>query len=145
MRKAMAAVLFLAVLPACSKAPDGPSASGEVPAAEGAELREGDAVPLSDGGHFSWKFSERPKLGVVIVNLQAFGADGKPDTGYELVGEYGMPSMRHHDSGPRPFILNKKGHYLFPVEFSMPGEWEIVIRVSRDGKHLYEGSKLLTI
>lgn len=123
-------------------APPPPAAAGPAGAAA---LAEGESIPLPDGGRFSWKFSEKPKLGVAIVNLQAYGPGGEPDTSYGLVGEYGMPTMRYHDSGPKPFILSKKGHYLLPVEFTMPGEWEIVIRVSRDGKEIYEGRKLLTI
>ncbi len=145
MKAILTAAVFLVSFSACSKGPEA-GASGKAGVTAGAqELREGADIPLSDGGRFSWKFSEKPKLGVIIVNLQAFGPDGKPDTGYTLQGEYGMPSMRYHDSGPKPFILNKKGHYLFPVEFSMAGEWEIVVRVSREGKPLYEGRKLLTI
>ncbi len=145
MKRILAAAVFFAALSACSKTSDTGVAVNTEGTTEVPELREGADIPLSDGGRFSWKFSEKPKLGVIIVNLQAFGPDGKPDTGYALEGEYGMPSMPYHDSGPRPFILNRKGHYLFPVEFSMAGEWEIVVRVSRDGKALYEGRKLLTI
>lgn len=142
MRKMIVAAMFVPALLACSKGTDA-DIPGDAAAAD--VLQEGKNISLSDGGHFSWKFSEKPKLGVIIVNLQAFGPDGKPDTGYELVGEYGMPSMRYHDSGPKPFILNKKGHYLFPVEFSMPGEWKIKMRVSKAGEVIYEGSTLLTI
>ncbi|HBE89050.1 MAG TPA: hypothetical protein DDW67_07930 [Elusimicrobia bacterium] len=147
MKKVLIGMTLLPVLFACSKGPGQPPSEGDLrsgPAAA-AVLEEGEKTALPDGGYFTWKFSEKPKLGVIIINLQAFGPDGKPDTAYGLVGEFGMPSMKYHDSGPKPFILSRKGHYLLPVEFSMAGEWEIVIRVSREGKEIYEGRKLLTI
>jgi len=131
-------VLFLA---ACGgKEVPPPAASG--PAVLAAE---GEKIPLPDGGWFTWQFAEKAKLGTPIAKVQVFGKDGAQAAACEVIGEYGMPSMRYHDSGPVKFQLNKKGDYLLPVNLVMPGEWELKIKVLKGAEKLYEGAILFTI
>ena len=44
-----------------------------------------------------------------------------------------------HSMGDRPFKLSDKGVYLMPVGIVMPGEWEVVISVVKEGKVVYAG------
>ncbi len=131
-----------ALMAACGgKEAPAPQAAG----APGALAAEEAKNPLPGGGWFTWRFAEKPKLGTPIAKVQVFDKAGAPVTAYEVVGEYGMPSMRYHDSGPVKFQLNKKGDYLLPVNIVMAGEWELKIRVMNGKEKLYEGSVLFTI
>lgn len=105
----------------------------------------GEKNPLPDGGWFTWQFAEKPKLGTMIVKVQVFDKTGARIQSAEVVGEYGMPSMRYHDSGPVKFQLSKKGDYLLPVEVVMPGEWELLIRVKQDEQEIYAGKVIFNI
>jgi len=145
---------MLSPLLACTKPsvqPDLDSAaqSGETanPAAPGpAQLAtEGERNTLPDGSWFTWKFTEKPKLGTIIVKVQTFGKDGTRETLSEVIGEFGMPSMRAHDSGQVKFQTNKKGDYLLPVNIVMVGEWELVIKVRKDKNEVHAARVLFTL
>lgn len=100
---------------------------------------EGDKNALPDGAWFVWKFDKKPQLGTVVAVVRIFDKDGGRVTSCEVTGESGMPSMRYHDTGKVKFRLNKKGDYLLPVDVVMAGEWELVIRVMKDGKEIFAG------
>lgn len=101
---------------------------------------EGKHNPLPAGGYFTWRFDKKPQIGGLIVILQAYSKEGEKESPYEISGEYGMPGMNAHDSGPVPFQMNKKGDYLLPVEIVMPGPWQITLRIKRDGKQILVGT-----
>jgi len=113
----------------------GPATPAEPAALEG----EGKKNLLPDGRWFTWKFDKKPRLGTVIMKVRIYSGDNAQETGYEVSGDAGMPSMRHHDTGPVKFQLNKKGDYLLPVDVVMPGEWSVVIRIKRSGKEIFAG------
>ena len=100
---------------------------------------EGKKNELPGGGWFVWKFDKKPQLGTAIIKVQAYSRDRKKDSAYEITGEYGMPAMRDHDTGPVKFQLNKKDDYLLPVNVVMPGEWEIVIRIKKGSREIFAG------
>lgn len=101
----------------------------------------GKKVPLGSGGYLIYGFDKKPKMGTVILKVEAFAPDGKRDTSLEVLGDSGMPSMRGaHETGDQPFKLSKKGDYLLPVDIVMPGDWEVRLTVRKDGKVLLRGS-----
>ncbi|OGS53338.1 MAG: hypothetical protein A3J79_04050 [Elusimicrobia bacterium RIFOXYB2_FULL_62_6] len=118
--------------------------SATVPLTIPALPAEGVKENLQGGGWFTWKFAEKPKLGSVIVKVQAFNKDGSRNTACEIIGETGMPSMRAHDLSTG-FVKNKKGDYLMPFDLVMPGEWQVVIRIKEGGKEIYAGQVLFNI
>ena len=126
-----------------SPAPAPASASKAVQPADLAEAGKNNMLP--SGGWFTWKFDKKPKLGTLIVIVQAYSKDGKRDTSYEITGESGMPSMHYHDSGKVKFQKNKKGDYLLPMNVVMTGEWRIVLRVKKAKKEIYAGQILFSI
>ncbi|OGR64851.1 MAG: hypothetical protein A2X31_12015 [Elusimicrobia bacterium GWB2_63_22] len=130
--------------PAANPAPQ-PQAAAPAVAGPGLLAPAEEKISLPDGGWFTWRFAEKPKLGTAILKVQAFDKSGARVNAYELIGEYGMPSMRYHDSGPVKFQLNKKGDYLLPVNIVMAGEWEVLISVKSDKETLYAGKLLFTI
>jgi hypothetical protein len=101
----------------------------------------GKKVPLGNGSYLIYAFDKKPKMGTVILKVEAYASDGKRDTSLEILGDSGMPSMRGaHETGDQPFKLSKKGDYLLPVNIVMPGDWEIRLTVKKDGKVIFRGS-----
>ncbi len=114
-------------------------------ASQGTLAAQDERMALPDGGWFTWRFAEKPKLGTPIARVQVFDKSGAQAAAYDVIGEYGMPSMRYHDSGPVKFQVNKKGDYLLPVNIVMAGEWELKIRIMKGTEKLYEGAVFFTI
>lgn len=144
------AALLLAVLGGCGgqdspQAPSGQRPPAAVQAGPSELAPAGEKNSLPDGGWFTWQFAEKPALGTDIVKVQAFDKTGARAALYEVIGEFGMPSMRDHDSGPVGFQLNRKGDYLLPVNIVMTGEWELTIRVKSSQKEIYAGKVRFTV
>ncbi len=91
--------------------------------------------------YFTYKFSEKPKMGTVILVIQVFNKNGDKLAPYLIKGRSDMPSMKGaHDSGDQEFKLNKRNDYLLPVNIVMPGDWEVRLTLLKDGKPLFYGS-----
>ena len=101
----------------------------------------GKKVPIGNGAYLLYGFDKKPKMGTVIMKVEVYTPDGKPDTSLEVLGDSGMPSMRGaHETGDQPFKLSPKGEYLLPVNIVMPGDWEIRLTIKKDGKVIFRGS-----
>jgi hypothetical protein len=100
----------------------------------------GKKVPIGNGYYLIYGFDKKPKMGMVIMKVEVFTGEGKKDTTFELKADAGMPSMGGaHETGDKPFKLSNKGDYLLPVNIVMPGDWEVRITVSKEGKIIYRG------
>ena len=103
--------------------------------------KTGKKYELGDGNYVVYDFSERPKMGTVILKIQVFNKKGEQITPYTIKGRSDMPSMRGaHDSGDVEFKLNRRNDYLMPVNIVMPGDWEVRVTFFKDGKPVYYGS-----
>jgi len=101
----------------------------------------GKKVSVGSDYYLIYGFDKKPKLGTVIVKVEIFTKDGKKDTSFEVKADAGMPSMKGaHDTGERLLKLSKKGDYLGPIDIVMPGDWEIRLTVSKEGKVIFRGS-----
>lgn len=128
-------------------------ASSDAPAQSATEEAEfklipgpGKRVALDGGLHFTCEFSEKPKMGMIILKIQVFDAKKKKVAPLAVTGRSDMPSMRGaHDSGEQEFKLNKKNDYLLPVNVVMPGEWEVRLTFLRDGKAVFRGRLLFHV
>ena len=101
----------------------------------------GKKVPIGNGGYLIYGFDKKPKMGTVIMKVEAYTTDGKRDTSLEILGDSGMPSMRGaHETGDQPFKLSRKGEYLLPVNIVMPGDWEVRLTIKKGGKVIFRGS-----
>ena len=95
---------------------------------------------IDDRAYFIYKFTTPPRMGTVILKVQAFDKSGKKNTSFFIQAEYGMPSMPGaHDSGRHDLSLNKAGNYLLPLNLVMPGEWELQLRIFKDGQEVFRG------
>jgi hypothetical protein len=100
----------------------------------------GKKVSIGNGYYLTYGFDKKPKMGMVIMKVEVFTGEGKKDTTFELKADAGMPSMGGaHETGDKPFKLSNKGDYLLPVNIVMPGDWEVRITVSKEGKIIYRG------
>jgi hypothetical protein len=100
----------------------------------------GKKVAIGNDSYIIYGFDKKPKLGTVIMKVEVFTKDGKKDTSLDVTADAGMPSMRGaHETGDRPFTLSKKGDYLLPINIVMPGDWEIRLTISRNGKVVFRG------
>jgi hypothetical protein len=84
-------------------------------------------------------------MGPAVLKVQLLAKDGKKAQDWEVIGRTGMPSMSGAHDAEADFQLNKKGDYLLPVNFVMPGEWEVKMTFKRDGKIQYLGSFRLNV
>lgn len=107
----------------------------------GALPAAGTRISLADGGALVYEFDHQPKLGTAILKVTAFDPAGKPSTAYRVELKSGMPEMRGaHDTEWTPMQVNDKGLYLAPLDFVMPGGWEINLRVSAAEKEVLNGA-----
>ena len=104
------------------------------------ELTLGKKHWIGESHYVICRFDKKPQLGTAILKIQIFTKDGRQDTSFEVRGEADMPAMRgSHRTGEQPVKMNKKGDYLFPIPVVMPGEWEAVLQLYRDKKHVMTG------
>lgn len=97
--------------------------------------------PINDDYYFKYEFSEKPKIGMVILKIQVFDKKNDQVVPYKATGRSDMPSMRGaHDSGDVEFKVNKVNNYLLPINVVMPGDWEIRIVFSLNDKPVFHGS-----
>ncbi|MHB8054746.1 MAG: hypothetical protein ACYDH3_05820 [Candidatus Aminicenantales bacterium] len=101
----------------------------------------GKKCPINDDYYFKYEFSEKPKMGMVILKIQVFDRDKNQVVPFEAVGRADMPEMRGtHDSGDVEFKVNKVNNYLLPVNVVMPGEWEIKVVFLLNDKAVFHGN-----
>jgi hypothetical protein len=141
----MAAIICVFILAVAAMA--GPAASSR-PApslqAQSDEYKElpppGKKCRLDDNFYFTYEFSEKPKMGTVILKVQVFDQAGQKNASFVVTGRYDMPTMNGaHDSGEQEFKLNKKNDYLLPVTVVMRGEWEVKLTFVKDGTPVFRG------
>lgn len=95
--------------------------------------------------YFTYNFDKKPKMGPAVLKVQMFAKGGKRENGWEIIGKSGMPSMGGAHDAEAAFKQNKKGDYLLPVNFVMPGEWEIKLTFKKGGKIVYLGNFKLNV
>jgi len=82
------------------------------------------AEPDLDGVAFTHAFAEPPKVGDIVLKLST---DDPRKSSLKAFAAYDMPSMRGAHATKVQFRLNKKGDFVIPIHFAMPGDWEIVV------------------
>jgi len=109
-------------------------------------VAEGKKCVINENYHFIYKLDKRPKMGTSILRVELFNKQGKRDTSWKIVGNFGMPSMSGaHDSGDMFFKLNQKGIYLLPINIVMPGQWEVKLKFIQNEKIVYRGNFKLSV
>jgi hypothetical protein len=122
------------------KAAEAGAGAGQAPVFA-AMPQPGKKVLIGNGAYLIYGFDKKPKMGTVIMKVEAYTPDGKRDTSLEVLADSGMPSMKGaHETGDLPFKLSKKGDYLLPVNIVMPGDWEIRLTIKKGGKVVFRGS-----
>ena len=105
----------------------------------------GKKVWIGQNYYFIYKFDKKPKMGTSILKVVLFDKKNKQVKDWEVVGKSGMPSMGGAHDAEAVFKLNKKGDYLLPVNFVMPGEWEVRLTFKKGGNAVYLGAFKLNV
>ncbi|MDR2842901.1 MAG: FixH family protein [Spirochaetaceae bacterium] len=101
---------------------------------------------INDSYSFKAEFSKKPKMGESILKVTLWDKDGKQVTDLELIGSYDMNSMAgQHSMAPKTVLTSKQGYYLFPVNFTMKGKWEITLVFKQADKELYTATIQVSI
>ncbi len=94
------------------------------------------AVQLPDSKYFKYSFAQKPKLGVSILKVNVYDKKNRLSDDFDVYINADMPSMRGaHAMDDLKMKANKKGELLAPVNFVMPGVWEVTLKFYKDGKH----------
>jgi len=105
----------------------------------------GKKVGIGQDFYFIYKFDKKPKMGTSILKVLLYDKKNKQVNDWVVVGKSGMPSMGGAHDAELAFKLNKKGDYLLPVNFVMPGEWEVKLTFKKGGNVLYLGAFKLNV
>jgi nitrous oxide reductase accessory protein NosL len=107
--------------------------------------KPGKKIPIDQDRYFIFSFDRKPSMDTAILKVEVYTKDDRKDTSLEVRGNADMPSMKCQSGRPdRSFKLSKKGDYLLPFTFGMPGDWEVYLTFLRGdtaifrGKHAFE-------
>ncbi len=101
----------------------------------------GKKCQIDEGFYFTYDFSEKPKLGTIVLIVKVYDKSKAQVAPFTIMGRSDMPAMQGaHDSGEVEFKLNKVQDYLLPISVAMPGEWEVKLTILKDGKAIFHGS-----
>lgn len=100
----------------------------------------GQKVQIGSDNYLIFGLDKKPKMGTIIMKIQAYNSRGEKDTSLAITADSWMPSMPSMRGGHSVFMLSKKGEYLTPVDITMPGDWEIKLTIVKDGKVIFRGS-----
>lgn len=111
-------------------------------------LRENTKIKIDERHSFTFHFPEKPKVGTTILKISVFDQDERKMNDLHISAFYHMPempSMKNSDSESPDFMLNKKNDYLFPINASMTGDWEVEIIFKENLHEIYRGKILFSI
>lgn len=100
----------------------------------------GKAYKLNNEYSVKYRWQSKPKLGTKLLIVELRSKDGKLSNALNISLNAYMPSMKGaHDTGHNPFKLNKNKAYVMPVNFVMPGEWELELKFNQGKSNIYTG------
>jgi hypothetical protein len=127
---------------AAARAAERPHVAGHVESGPAfiALPKPGRKIPLGAEHYVVFSFSKKPAMETIIVKVEIFTNDDRRDTSFVVKGDADMPSMKGaHARGDQDFKRSKKGDYLLPITFVMPGDWEVYFTFLKDGAVLFRG------
>lgn len=97
-------------------------------------------IKLDANHYFTYNFAKKPKLGTAILEVKVYGKNKKLSKDFEVFAASDMPSMKGaHATGDVKLKTNKKGVLLVPINFVMPGVWQIDLKFMNNGKKVLDG------
>jgi hypothetical protein len=143
----LAVTLPIAIWAQCASCPQNEGKDVKAGKAELKTLVGYNKVNWIDATHyFTYNFDKKPKLGTSVLKVKVYDKTKKINNSYEVFAVADMPSMKGmHNSGDIKFKANKKGELLVPLNFVMPGVWQVDLKFVKDGKQTFGGSFELKI
>jgi hypothetical protein len=106
----------------------------------------GKKVWINKNTYFTYSFISKVKMGANTLKVNMYDMNKKPITSYQVLVSYDMPSMKGmHANKDKPMLINKKGIYLLPLNFVMPGVWQVDLQFMMDKKTAAKGTFTLKI
>jgi hypothetical protein len=97
-----------------------------------AEIGAPSAAAATAGPYLVRLSGEPPKVGVTPLTVEISGNGAQPPTPDSVTFEPAMPQMGH---ATRPVVATAEGgRYRADVDLSMPGQWEITVRIAAGGQ-----------
>jgi hypothetical protein len=101
-------------------------------------VKVGQKVVINDSYSFKAEFPKKPKVGEGVLKITLWDKDGKQVSDLDVIGSYDMESMAgQHSMAPKTVLTNKQGFYLFPINFSMRGKWDVTLVFKLGDEELY--------
>jgi hypothetical protein len=101
---------------------------------------------LDKDTYMVYTFAKKVKMGANTLKVNIFNRDKKLVTNYQVLVSYDMPSMKGmHATKDQPMQINTKGTYLLPLNFVMPGVWQVDLQFMMDKKTISKGSFTLKV
>jgi hypothetical protein len=95
---------------------------------------------IADKIHFTFKPTEKPKVGTVNLRVQILDKTEKKDKTWVLKGAVSLAGEAvPPESAFKTFTRNKAGLYVLPLTIAKSGQWEFRLIIQRDGKIVYRG------
>ena len=108
--------------------------------------QDGGAASSSGNDYIlKYEWPEKPRIGNYTLKVNLVDRTGAPVEGVEIMVSYDMPSMRGAHATTETMKKNARGDYLLPIQFVMPGDWEIVLSALIDGDEVAAELILLDI
>jgi hypothetical protein len=101
--------------------------------------KPGTKTAIGKGLTLTYSFNVHPAMGMVILKVRVTDKDGNPEDGISLTGISDMPEMQDSNSGKVKFVQNKKKDFLFPINVTMPGKWQVTVVAEKKKKAFFTG------
>ncbi|HPT71079.1 MAG TPA: FixH family protein [Candidatus Cloacimonadota bacterium] len=106
----------------------------------------GKKVALDKNTYFTYEFTKKPKMGANTLKVNIMDKQKKAVKSYQVFVSYDMPSMKGmHAVNDQPMQINKAGNYLLPLNFVMPGIWQVDLKFMQGKSVISKGSFTLKI
>ncbi len=142
MKKTIGVALIIFFVAAWASAVAAPQAKG--PAWEA--IKGGKKNRIGDKVGFTFKPSEKPKVGTVNIRVQIIDKSQKKEKAWTLKGAVSLAGEAvPAEAAFKPFNLNKAGGYVLPLTIAKAGKWEFRLVILKEGKVVYRGVARFTV
>ena len=106
----------------------------------------GKKVLLDKNTWYTYGFTKKTKIGANTLKVNIMDKAKKSVNTYQVLVSYDMPSMKGmHAQNDVPMQVNRAGNYLLPLNFVMPGVWQVDLKFMQGKTVVSKGSFLLKI
>jgi hypothetical protein len=100
----------------------------------GTACSKGEKEGIAVSGEYTIKYAwpKKPDVGFSTLKVNLFDKEGKPVEDAAIAARYAMLTMSCCAGVTDAMKRNNKGDFLIPLQFTMRGEWEITLSITKD-------------